>query len=193
MQENFSGSQILGPLSLSINTCTVWSLRICSYDQMYPHLNYLTCRSARLHRQAKSIPWNRFLGSLKVYKFGLRTETYHVIEELPEGAPVLLLLEPEGVEVEAEGSSICIVMSSLMQKKIQCFEQRALNDILRTKLSRHRVIWLLPHPLPSLSRQQVVSLSQSSCVSPVELFDGREGGGLGEKPNHTTARKPGSL
>ncbi len=30
---------------------------------------------------------------------------------------------------------------------------------------------------PPLSRQQVVSLSQSSCVSPVELTDG--GGGVG--------------
>ena len=27
--------------------------------------------SARLHRVAESIPWNRFLSSLKVYKFGL--------------------------------------------------------------------------------------------------------------------------
>jgi hypothetical protein len=40
-------------------------------------------------------------------------------------------------------------------------------------------------PLLSLSRQQVVSLSQSSCVSPVELSDGRggrrgRGGGRGK-------------
>ncbi len=27
--------------------------------------------SARLHRLAKTIPWNRFSGSLNVYKFGL--------------------------------------------------------------------------------------------------------------------------
>jgi len=40
-------------------------------------------------------------------------ETYHIIKKLPEGAPVLLLLEPEGVEVEAEGRSIRVVMSSL--------------------------------------------------------------------------------
>jgi hypothetical protein len=31
---------------------------------------YLTYRPARLHRLAESIPWNRFLGSLNVYKFG---------------------------------------------------------------------------------------------------------------------------
>jgi hypothetical protein len=39
--------------------------------------------------------------------------------------------------------------------------------------------WLFPPP--PLSRQQVVSLSQSSCVSPVELTDER-----GKEPNHTT-------
>ncbi len=32
---------------------------------------YLTYRPAKLHRLAESIPWNRFLGSLNVYKFGL--------------------------------------------------------------------------------------------------------------------------
>ena len=39
------------------------------------------------------------------------------------------------------------------------------------------MIWLLPHPH---SHQQVVSLSRSSCVSPVELltgYGGRGGGG----------------
>ncbi len=40
----------------------------------------------------------------------------------------------------------------------------------------------LAHPLLSLSRLQRVSLSRSSCVSPVELTDGREGGsGRGAK------------
>ncbi len=34
---------------------------------------YLTYRPARLHRLAESVPWNRFLGSLIVYKFGLST------------------------------------------------------------------------------------------------------------------------
>jgi hypothetical protein len=32
---------------------------------------YLTYRPARLHRLAESIPWNRLLGSLNVYKYGL--------------------------------------------------------------------------------------------------------------------------
>ncbi len=34
---------------------------------------FLTCRPARLYRLAESIPWNRFLGSLNVYKFGLKS------------------------------------------------------------------------------------------------------------------------
>jgi hypothetical protein len=37
---------------------------------------------------------------------------------------------------------------------------------------------LAPPPLTPLSRQQVLSLSRSSCVSPVELTNG-EGGGEG--------------
>ncbi len=32
------------------------------------------------------------------------------------------------------------------------------------------MIWLLPQPAPPLSHQQIVSLSQSSCVSPVDLI-----------------------
>jgi len=42
-----------------------------------------------------------------------------------------------------------------------------------------------PHP------QEVASLSQSSCVSPIELTEGRKR--VGEEPNHTTTRKPGPL
>ncbi len=50
--------------------------------------------------------------------------------------------------------------------------QSLLNDLQKTRLSAGRMIRLLTHPLPPLSREQVVSLSQSSCVSPVELTDG---------------------
>jgi hypothetical protein len=32
----------------------------------------LSPRPSRLHRLAESIPWNRFLGSINVYKYGLR-------------------------------------------------------------------------------------------------------------------------
>ncbi len=44
-------------------------------------------------------------------------------------------------------------------------------------------------PLPTLSRQQIVSLSQPSCVSPVELTVRRRGDGVGEEPNHTITRQ----
>jgi hypothetical protein len=56
------------------------------------------------------------------------------------------------------------------------------------------MIWLLAHILHPLTREQVVSLSHSSCESPVELTDGRGGGkGLCEEPNHTIAKKPGLI
>jgi hypothetical protein len=32
----------------------------------------LSYRLVRLHRLAELVPWNRFLGSLNIYKFGLR-------------------------------------------------------------------------------------------------------------------------
>ncbi len=46
------------------------------------------------------------------------------------------------------------------------------------------------------SSEQVVSLSKSSCVSPVKLTAGREregDKGVGEEANHMTASKPGPL
>jgi hypothetical protein len=55
---------------------------------------------------------------------------------------------------------------------------RLINDLLRSRLSRGHTIRLLAHPL---SRLQVAFLSQSSCVSPVELTDGKRKG-AGEKP-----------
>jgi hypothetical protein len=54
--------------------------------------------------------------------------------------------------------------------------QRVLDDLWRTRLSCRRMICLLPHPLPPLYPEQVVSLYQYSCVSPVELFVGEVGG-----------------
>ncbi len=53
------------------------------------------------------------------------------------------------------------------------------------RLSFLAVLDIAPRPPPSPSPKQVVSLSQSFCVSPVELTDGRRGvgggGGLGAK------------
>ncbi len=54
-------------------------------------------------------------------------------------------------------------------------EQIVLDSLQRTRLSRRRIIWLLG----PLSRQQVVFLSQYSCVSPMNLTDGKGGGGGG--------------
>jgi hypothetical protein len=67
------------------------------------------------------------------------------------------------------------VMLMIRGRGEEGIEQRVVIDLLRTKLSRRRKIWLLPHPLPPLP-QKFVSLSQSSCVSPVELHNGRWGG-----------------
>ncbi len=52
---------------------------------------------------------------------------------------------------------------------------------------------LAPTPRPSLP--PLPSASCLSCVSPVELTNGRKGGGegMGNEQNHTTSRKPGPL
>ena len=50
-----------------------------------------------------------------------------------------------------------------------------MNDLLRTRLSCRCMIWLLAHLPAPISRSQVVSLSQSSYMSPVELTNGRGG------------------
>jgi hypothetical protein len=73
-------------------------------------------------------------------------------------------------------------MSNVINGSITALEQRVMKDLYWTGLSRRGMIWLLPHPL-RLSLQQVVSLSQSSCVSLVKLTEGK-GGGVGEAPNN---------
>jgi hypothetical protein len=50
----------------------LWSPGIDSQPGGPVRQPYLTYRPARLHRLAKSISWNRFLGSLNVYKYGIR-------------------------------------------------------------------------------------------------------------------------
>jgi hypothetical protein len=50
-----------------------------------------------------------------------------------------------------------------------------------------------PPPPPFTSRQQVVSLSQSSCVSPVGITVGIGREGVGEESIYMTARKTGPL
>ncbi len=56
----------------------------------------------------------------------------------------------------------------------KCVHQRVLNNLQRTRLSRRHKIRLTP---PPLSRQQVVSFCQSSCVSLGQLSVGKGGGG----------------
>jgi hypothetical protein len=63
----------------------LWSPGIDSQPGGPVHQPYLTDRPARLHKLAESIPRKQFLGSLNVYKFGLRVlysvppSTLHVI------------------------------------------------------------------------------------------------------------------
>ncbi len=61
--------------------------------------------------------------------------------------------------------------------------QRELNDLQITRLSRRRMIWLLPHHLSRLFLSLLVRCWLSLLT----------GQGMGEEQNHTTARKPGAL
>ncbi len=69
---------------------------------------------------------------------------------------------------------------------------RILNDLYRSRLSR-RTIWLLPHPLLSLLSVSLTGDTQEDCERETTFYSvPGEGGGAREKPNITTARKPGS-
>ncbi len=56
--------------------------------------------------------------------------------------------------------------------------QRVLHDLLRIRLSRRRMIWLLLHPLPLLPTPGCFSFSVSPCVAG-RLNDGRGWRGRG--------------
>ncbi len=71
-------------------------------------------------------------------------------------------------------AEFCVKVNAVMLSFFFWCPQRVLNDLQRTRL----IIRLLTHPLSTLSRQQIVSLSQSSCVSPVAFTDGRRGEGV---------------
>ncbi len=70
---------------------------------------------------------------------------------------------------------------------LQRSEQRVLNDLQITRLSRHRTI--SPTPFPSPVSKLSLFLSLPLC----RLSSLRMGEGVGEEPNHTTAKKPGPL
>jgi hypothetical protein len=62
----------------------------------------LSCRSSRLHRLSESIPWNLFLGSLKVYKYRLRT----IYSEYPNNLRCCYIaVDPE---TRASKNGICL-------------------------------------------------------------------------------------
>ncbi len=54
------------------HTSDVSRARICRHFKEPARQPYLSYRPDRLHRLAKSIPRNRFLGSINVYKYELR-------------------------------------------------------------------------------------------------------------------------
>jgi hypothetical protein len=62
---------------------------------------------------------------------------------------------------------------------------RVLNDLWRTRLTRCRMIWLHPPPRPCmLNRRHTGRLRKRDNLLTVEWVEG-----VGEEPNHTTARK----
>jgi hypothetical protein len=63
-------SQELGTEPVFVNLFS--SARIDSQPGGSVRQPYLSYRPARLHRLAESMPRNRFLGSINVYKYGLR-------------------------------------------------------------------------------------------------------------------------
>jgi hypothetical protein len=69
-------------------------------------------------------------------------------------------------------------------------DQRILNYLQSTRLSRRCMIWLLTLPLPSSASR--FSLSQSSCVSPVAFADGM-GKGRGWREAKSCDGRWGSL
>ncbi len=75
-------------------------------------------------------------------------------------------------------SGVCMTILSLLLINDLPF-QRVLNDIWRTRLSRRRVIWLLPHPFPPLPAVSWIGDTQEDWEMR-QLADGR-GGGEGAK------------
>ncbi len=70
--------------------------------------------------------------------------------------------------------------------------QRLQSDLQRTRLSRHRLIWLLPRPLSSLPSASCFSFSAFLCVAD-RAYWRYKGEGVWEQIYHTTARMPGPI
>jgi hypothetical protein len=54
---------------------------------------YLKYWPTRLHRLAESTPWNQFLGSSNVYKYGLR------VEEIPDVKVTIDVTQTKGIGI----------------------------------------------------------------------------------------------
>jgi hypothetical protein len=83
-------------------------------------------------------------------------------------------------------------MGEYTENKQVTVQQRVFYVLKRTRLSRRRMIWLLP--LHLLFSPPVCKLSLSACppVCRQSSLLTRKGG-KGRETNHTTARKPGLL
>ena len=84
------------------------------------------------------------------------------------------------------------VMNNLNQKRSLSLPREYL--MIYRELGFLAIIWLgsshIPSPpFPGVSKLPLVFSLPVTCVSPIELTDERWGGGDGEDPNHTTARK----
>ncbi len=71
--------------------------------------------------------------------------------------------------------------------------QRALNNLQSIRLSRGRIIWLLPRSLPPLPSVSFLSFSVFLYVAGQAYWREREVGKGGGDANQRTARKPGPL
>jgi hypothetical protein len=111
------------------------------------------------------------------YTLDIRRPIYARPKVLAPTVEKLLPTSKIGGQTLVSGKVNLILCNFLTRISIWSWEgkQRVFNDLLRTRLSCRRMIWLLAHLPAPISRLQVVSLSQSSYVSPVELTNGRGG------------------
>jgi hypothetical protein len=85
----------------------------------------LSYRPARLHRPAELISWNRFLGTLKVLKFGLRTRLWREEERgrISEGrtkSPVPECIDPVSAKTRPKCSFWAYFRENWVYKFGQC-------------------------------------------------------------------------
>jgi hypothetical protein len=67
--------------------------------------------------------------------------------------------------------------------------QKVLNDLQWSRLSLSRIILLLPHPLLSVAPVNKINRQNTGRLRNRDNLLTGEGGGVGEEPSHTIARK----